>query len=337
MNPHSGTGLDVLDLLFDNRIRNMKRNALIITWVLGLLLCTQRISAQYYFYDNYAYDTPLMFEIGVSGGVMNCLTDLGGKKGIGKPFLKDLNIGKTQLNAGVYVSALYKNAIGFRLEGTFGRVTAYDSILRDVRATTGGRYERNLNFRSKITEVSLITELHPLFMFINWASRDDEPPRFSPYVAAGIGVFSFNPQGKLGNRWVDLQPLSLEGQGFAEYPNRQPYKLTQFNVPIGLGIKYELSPTFNLRAEVMHRVLFTDYLDDVSTRYINPAVFANYFSGTQLQHALALASNDRVNPGGPTGTFRKTEGGIRGNPRDRDAYFTGNIKIGMTIGRERIR
>jgi hypothetical protein len=93
----------------------MKRNALIFTWVLGLLLCTQRISAQYYFYDNYAYDTPLMFEFGVSGGFMNCLTDLGGKKGIGKPFLKDLNIGKTQMNAGVYFSALYKNAIGNKI------------------------------------------------------------------------------------------------------------------------------------------------------------------------------------------------------------------------------
>lgn len=315
----------------------MKRNALIFTWVIGCLLSTQRVSAQYYFYDNFAYDTPLMFEVGTSNGIMNCLTDLGGKKGIGKPFLKDLNMGKAQFNTGFYISALYKNAIGVRLEGTFGRVLAYDSILRDVRATTGGRYERNLHFRSRITEVALITEFHPLFMFINWPSRDAEPPRISPYIAAGVGFFSFNPQAKLGSNWVDLQPLSLEGQGFAEYPNRKPYKLTQINAPIGFGVKYELSPTFNLRWEVLHRVLFTDYLDDVSSRYINPAVFSNYFSGVQLQNALALASNDRVNPGGPTGTFRKTEGGIRGNPRDRDAYFTVNLKIGMTIGRERIR
>ena len=37
----------------------------------------------------------------------------------------------------------------------------------------------------------------------------------------GVGYFSFNPQAKLGNRWIDLQPLSTEGQGFPEYPDRK--------------------------------------------------------------------------------------------------------------------
>ncbi|MFZ4057250.1 MAG: hypothetical protein ACOYKE_03895, partial [Ferruginibacter sp.] len=61
-----------------------------------------------------------------------------------------------------------------------------------------------------------------------------------------------------------------------------------------------------------------------------------YLSGTQLQNALLLSSNDRVNPLGPTGPFRKTEGGIRGNPKDKDAFFTFNFKVGMTFGREKI-
>ncbi|MFZ4583446.1 MAG: hypothetical protein ACOYM7_12415, partial [Paludibacter sp.] len=256
----------------------MKRKPLLVALIMLLFGTVYKAEGQYYFYDKYAYDTPLMFEFGVSGGFMNCLTDLGGKRGIGKPFIKDLNIGKTQANGGIYISALYKNAIGVRLEGTFGKVTSHDSILIDVKSTTGGRYERNLNFRSKISEVSLIAEFHPLFMFIDWPGRDGEPPRWSPYLAAGIGFYGFNPQSKLGNKWVDLQPLSLEGQGFTEYPNRKPYSLAQFNVPFGVGVKYELSPTFNLRAEFMHRVLFTDYLDDVSTRYINPAVFSSYLS-----------------------------------------------------------
>ncbi|MEO5890685.1 MAG: hypothetical protein ABIQ31_10555 [Ferruginibacter sp.] len=315
----------------------MKKIWILVATAALLTAFEQRASAQYYYYDNNSYDSPLMFEIGGSFGVMNCLSDIGGRKGLGAPFVKDLNIGNSNFNGGIYLSALYKYAIGVRLEGTFGRVSAYDSILKSVKETTNGRYERNLNFRSKINEVSLIFEIHPLYIFVDWPSKDRDPPRLSPYIAGGVGFYSFNPQARLRNNWIDLQPLSLEGQGFAEYPERKPYKLTGVNIPLGLGLKYELSGNFNLRAEFLHRILSTDYLDDVSTRYINAGLFQKYFTGIKLQNALDLSRNDRVNPGGPAGEFRKTEGGIRGDPKDTDAYFTFNFKIGMTFGREKIR
>jgi hypothetical protein len=304
-----------------------------------LLVCSgYKASAQYYFYDNNHYDTPLMFEIGGSLGIMNCLTDIGGKSGLGKPFVKDLNIGNTQFNGSIYLSALYKEQFGLRLEGTFGTIKAYDSILSKVASSTSGRYERNLSFRSKISEISLVAEIYPFFIFGNYMGRDVEPPLWSPYLIGGIGFFSFNPQAKARTGdLVDLQPLSTEGQGFIEYPDRQPYKLFQINVPVGIGVKYELSHNLSLRAEFLHRILFTDYLDDVSKRYINSSYFSSYLSGTQLQNAIDLSYNDRFNPGGPTGMFRKTETGIRGNPKNNDAYFTFNIKLGLTIGREKIR
>lgn len=316
----------------------MKRIILFIAAFVLLIGYSNKATAQYYFYDNNSYDTPLMFELGASFGVMNCLTDVGGKKGIGKPFVKDLNLGNNQMNGSIYLMATYKEMIAVRLEATFGSVKAYDSILSNVKSTTSGRYERNLSFKSKISEFSVIAEFHPLFMFIDWTARDDDPPLFSPYLAAGVGFFSFNPQAKARNgEYVDLQPLSLEGQGFAEYPDRKPYKLTQMNVPIGLGVRYELSPTFNLRAEFLHRYLFTDYLDDVSTRYIDPNIFTRYFTGTQLQNARDLSSNQRNNTGTDSYIYRKSEGGIRGNPKDNDSYFTFNIKLGLTFGRERIK
>jgi hypothetical protein len=287
-----------------------------------------------------------MFELGGSVGVMNCLTDVGGRSGLGKPFVKDLNIGNNQLNGSIYFMATYKEKIAIRLEGTFGNIKAYDSILADVKSTSQGRYERNLNFRSKISEVSLIAEFHPLFIFIDWMGTDRDPPYFSPYLAAGIGYFSFNPQSKSRTgQYVDLQPLSLEGQGFAEYPDRKPYKLAQINFPVGIGVRYELGPSCNLRAEFLYRILTTDYLDDVSTRYVNNvdknnnvlsnSVFKNYFTGRQLQDAIDLSSNQRTNTGPYSYTYRKEEGGIRGNPKNNDAYFSFNIKIGFSLGREK--
>ena len=314
----------------------MKRITLLTAAIMLLFATGKKASAQYYFYDSHSFNSPLMFEFGGSVGIMNCLTDLGGKKGLGKKMAGDLNLGNNHLNGSVYFMATYKEAVALRLEGTWGAISAYDSILVNEKATTNGRYERNLNFRSKISEVALIAEFHPLFMFINWSLRDDkDPPRISPYLAVGIGYFSFNPQAKSRTgQYADLQPLSTEGQGFAEYPERKTYKLSQTNVPIGIGIRYELSSSFNLRAELLHRTLFTDYLDDVSTNYINNDVFQNYYSGQQLQDAIDLASNQRTNNGPMSSIFRKSENGIRGNPKNKDSYFTFNIKIGLTLGRE---
>ena len=292
-----------------------------------------KTNAQYYFYDNSHYDSPVIFEIGGSVALMNCLTDIGGRKGIGKKFVKDLNIGNTQMAGSLYGSVLYKNKIGVRLEGTFGQIKAYDSILKKVRSTVNGRYERNLSFRSKISEFAITTEIHPLFFFTNWENKEGDPPRFSPYIVAGIGFFSFNPQGKLGNNWVDLQPLSTEGQGFAEYPDRKVYKLSQMSYPIGMGIKYELSSMFNVRAEMVVRLTSTDYLDDASTYYVDPSVFSNHFSGNKLRNALLLS--DRGAEMDPT--HKTLIWGERGNPRNNDSYMTFNIKIGLVLGRERVK
>ena len=311
----------------------MKKLQLIVA-IIGLLYFNlHKAHAQFSWKDG---ERALWYEAGISFGVMNCLTDLGGNSGKGTPFLKDLNVGNNRLNGSLYFSGLYKYMIGLRVEGTIGQVKAYDSILKNVASTSQGRYQRNLHFKSKIHEISLVSELHLLTMFREFVLKEDRnaegPPRFSPYFLGGVGFFSFNPQAYIAGTWVDLEPLRTEGQGFAEYPDRTPYKLNQVCFPIGAGIKYEVTPAFGIRLEVLHRVLTTDYLDDVSKRYIDPRVFLKYLDGDRLRNARELISNDRLNPGGPTGTYRKTEGGIRGDPTDTDAYFTVNLKFGITLG-----
>ena len=307
----------------------MKRYALLLTLIVLMTGLTQTTSAQYYFYNDDYYDNPVLFEVGGSLNIMNSLTDIGGKKGIGGKFIKDLNIGKTSVGAGAYFSALYKNAIGIRLEGAFGKVSGSDDVLIGIDDIAKERYNRNLNYRSTITEFSILTELHPLFIFIDWAGRDADPPRLSPYFVGGVGFFTFNPQGQIGGRWVDLQPLSTEGQGFAEYPDRPVYKLKQMNIPLGLGIKYELSSLVNMRGEFVYRKLSTDYLDDVSRSYIDPTLYSNYFSGAKLENALLMNDRQLIKKAGVDGK--------RGSPVNNDSYFSFNLKFGIIIGRERIR
>lgn len=310
----------------------MKKITVTIGVILMLTLFVEKASAQYYFYDNKYYDNPLTFELGGSIAAMNCLTDLGGNKGIGKKFVKDLNLGKTSIAGSISLTAMYEYMLALRLEATFGSVSADDKILKKVAPSTSGRYERNLSFKSKITDFMLGLEIHPLYI-MGRNNEDKEPPLFSPYLLVGVGFFSFKPQAKLGDKWVDLQPLSTEGQGFAEYPDRTPYKLNQMNIPLGLGVKYDLGATLSVRAEFVYRKLNTDYLDDVSSKYYaDPTLYANYFTGAKLTNALLLNNRQyELDPGHSYNTQDE-----RGNPKNKDAFFTFNLKIGYTFGRQKI-
>lgn len=101
----------------------MKRSAVVL-WVLVSSFAASSLKAQFYYYNDRYYDSPLAFEIGGSAGLMNSLTDLGGKKGIGKSFIKDLNWKNAKPSFSVYALAMYKYAVGIRLEGTFGSIQA---------------------------------------------------------------------------------------------------------------------------------------------------------------------------------------------------------------------
>ncbi|MCY7422883.1 MAG: hypothetical protein LH478_14220 [Chitinophagaceae bacterium] len=281
-----------------------------------LLISFYSSKAQYYYYNDRYYDNDLLFEIGGSVGTMNAITDIGGQGFLSKKkYINEINGKAFNKNAGIYLGANYKQVIGVRLELTYGSVSGSDSFL--VKGTP--RFNRNLSYKSDIREISLLFEFHPLIL----KYYDDGTPSFSPYVIAGGGWFSFNPQGKLNNQWVDLQPLHLEGQGFPEFPDRKAYKLSQPNLCGGVGVRYEILPSINLRLEFIHRYLFTDYLDDVSKSYIDPALFNKYLTPFQAAQARQL-----YKPG-----IRNNKN--RGESKNTDSYFTVNFKLGMTLGRTR--
>src|SRR5690242_14316170 len=131
-------------------IKSNKTNGLMKCKVLPclffLIIATQ-VKSQSYFYTNQNYANPITFEGGISGGIMNSLTDVGGRAGRGKAGAKDLNMQVTTACAGIYIGAIYFYTIGLRLEGTLGKVQSHDSLLKDVKNTAIGRYNRNLSFR----------------------------------------------------------------------------------------------------------------------------------------------------------------------------------------------
>jgi hypothetical protein len=305
------------------------RKILVLALVCSVVF-DQPLKAQYYYYNSKLYDNPIVVELGAKFGVMNSLTDIGGKKGVGKKFIKDLNWKNAKPTYGFYALANFQDKIGLRLEASFGEVGAYDSILKSVKTSTYGRYERNLSFKSRISEIQLGLEVHPL-MFMDYG--DEDPPFISPYAVIGVGFFSFDPKAKLNGQWYSLQPLHTEGQGFAEYPDRSPYKLNQVNISAGLGVRYEINSLFNARFEINHRFLSTDYLDDASQiEYIDPTLFYNYLPANRAAIAQQLYNRTgELNPG-DIGYDPNIQ---RGNPENNDAYFTIQLKFGVTLGRQK--
>lgn len=268
-----------------------------------------------------------MVELGGTLGIMNCLTDLGGGKGPGRKFIKDINWQNFQLSPGAYLSFNVKDVLALRLETCFGNVKAYDSVLSSIKNNSHGRYYRNLNFRSKVNEYGITIEFHPL-MLKDYSNST--PPRFSPYVLAGIAKFNFNPETYFHGRWVELHPLRLEGQGFAEYKERTPYRLTATSYPVGLGLRYELNSHFILRFETVYRFTSTDYLDDVcNPAYINPSLFDSYLLPAQAAMAkqLYFRGNEIIASAQPSKDH------MRGELKNNDSYFTFSLKLGVLLNR----
>lgn len=278
-----------------------------------LLLLTKNSYSQFYYYNDKYYDKDLIWEVGASYGIMNCVTDVGVKNP--SAFLPSwVQWKNSKGNGSFYIGVNYKDIVGGRLEFTMGKIAGADSM--------GKHVDRNLSFRSDISEIALIGEVYPF----NFKYKENGLSRFSPYLMAGIGWFSFNPQAYYQGRWYDLQPLRTGGQGFKEViPNTDPYKLSQVNVPVGVGLKYEISNMFNARFEILYRFLFTDYLDDASGLSPDPSVFDLYF--TPQKATIAKALSDRSSAG---------TGVLRGSQKFNDHYFNINFKLGITLGRQKI-
>ncbi len=194
---------------------------------------------------------------------------------------------------------------------TFGKVSGDDKL--NNRNT-----QRNLNFTSSITEGHIAGEYYILNPYEH---------SLSPYLFAGVAVYHFNPytHDSAGNKFF-LPPLSTEGEGF--YQNRKNYGLTQFAIPFGGGIKFSVSENFRIGLEGGMRKLFTDYLDDVSTTYVDQNLLLNNRGAKAVE--LAFRGGELKN-----GSTYPLDGVQRGGSKKDWYYFTGltaSFRLGGNSG-----
>ena len=238
----------------------------------------------------------------------------------GSNYLGDLNdklFKKTKPAIGLSLNYEVSDRFLVRSGFTFGKLEGGDQF-------SGSEFlkqNRNLRFKSSLTEFSLIGEL-TVFNLYNI--------RWSPYAFAGIAVFYFNPYVQDSGTKTFLQPLSTEGQGLPSN-NQSPYKLTQFAIPFGGGVKFNLDDNIRLGLEVGLRRLFTDYLDDVSGFYADETELFNAKGPT----AVRLSYRGDEVPGEASGypdNGYAAKGAERGNPKTKDWYYFTGLHLTFRLG-----
>jgi hypothetical protein len=275
--------------------------------------------------------TYLSFNFGLS----NYLGDIGANSSLSDQFLKNNHFTNQTFMYGISLTKNWREAVGLRFSYHAGKVAGSDSDVpyKDPNDVSYDIYKRNLDFTTKLSEWSAMIEIYP-FKILN-RKKGLFQSALQPYGLLGIGRFTFNPQGSYYDEisqdyvLVDLAPLKTEGQGMLEYADRKPYQLTQTNIPFGVGINYLLGAKTSMSFEFVGRKLFTDYLDDVSTTYIDPSVYRNYFSGEDLEIAQLMTNKSAIiDPNQPYGV-----GGQRGNSKNNDFYYSFNIKLNIQINK----
>jgi Domain of unknown function (DUF6089) len=199
------------------------------------------------------------------------------------------------------------------------------------------RYQRNLSFRNRLKELSIVAYFD---LFENQSTYISRVP-WTPYIFLGASAFISNPQGQapatdlMGNKlaeggsWVDLRPLQTEGKN---------YGLVQFAIPFGAGARFRINEVMDLWADIGFRYTFTDYLDDLSGNYVALASLKS-----PLAQAMAYRTNELSGNPGPDATASGVAGvsvkpgygnagDQRGSSHSRDIFMVTSIRLTYILG-----
>lgn len=169
----------------------------------------------------------------------------------------------------------------------------------DAKSKNTSQQTRNLNFQTNLFEWELGAQYNIFNLNYKW---------WTPYVFAGGALYHIKPFTADDNgAKVFLQPFSTEGQGFV--PGKKAYNSTQFAIPFGIGAEYLLTEDLRIGLEIGYRKTFTDYIDDVSSSYVDQAALL----AARGPQAVALAYRGNA-------TY-PAAGELRGREKNKDAYY----------------
>lgn len=237
-------------------------------------------------------------------------------------YFGDLNtrarLNTAKLAGTIFFRKNFGNYIALRLGASFAQLGYSDQY----NTHNQYMYSRNLSFNSKIWEVTLQGD----FNFFRFMPGEPEYS-FTPYITFGAGVFNYDPYAYLRGEKIFLRPLGTEGQGSTDprYAGRKQYSSMGICIPFGGGVKYSFNERINIGFEVLHRFTNTDYLDDVSTIYVDPAIFPLNPDGSTSNAQLLYDRSYEL--GEPIGLINRQ----RGNSKQKDQFVTAMFHITFNL------
>jgi len=240
----------------------------------------------------------------------------------------------------------------------YGTLKGSDFSSADPEDAQNGkyRYYRNLSFRNRIKEFSVVAVYDLFENQTTYMSR----PNWTPFVFAGLAVFHHNPQALApatglngeplaeAGEWVNLRPLGTEGQ-YAKLESTdqnygiKPYNLIQLSIPMGVGVRFKLHDVVDFSAELGFRYLFTDYIDDVSRNYVDLGIL-----DSELARALSYRGNELTIPDVPRTPVTARNGETyllingygyeyrsnnRGRSENKDIFMVTTFRISYIVGK----
>ncbi|MDW3192867.1 MAG: DUF6089 family protein [Cytophagales bacterium] len=115
--------------------------------------------------------------------------------------------------------------------------------------------QRNLSFFSRNVEANL----QGIFFLRKYRGDYHKRWAFDPYMGLGVGVTTYSPTAELDSVTYKLRELETEGVEYGQFA---------LVLPLTFGVKMRFNEFVNFNMELGYRYAFTDYLDDVSTVFI---------------------------------------------------------------------
>ena len=296
------------------------------------------------------YGSNKMFEsIGITFNSLNYYGDLSPA-----PERISTDLSLTKPGIGLLFGKKVSPILSLRATFLYGTLSGSDRKSADKNDPNNGiyRYRRNLSFRNRIVEFSFVG----MFDFKRNDGFYTDREKWIPYTFVGIGLIRHNPQAIApdkdlnGNplpnagQWVDLKGLGTEGQ-YAKLSDKdanhgiKPYSRIQPVIPFGLGIRMKINEQLDASAEIGFRLLFTDYVDDLSRNYVDLGAL-----DSDLARAMSYRTNEFMPP---TYTYtsekdgnvysvvqgygHEHKGNVRGNKKDNDFYTTFSLQLSYII------
>lgn len=237
--------------------------------------------------------TAQRIELGVTLGAVNYVGDVA----------PTMVLKETRPTGGIFARYNFNHTWAFALHANQLRIGGSDANFENLKS-------RNVQFRTDITEVAGVFEFN---YFKYGAGVLDE--HFTPYVFWGLGAAYYNPQGMYNGNWYSLREYQTEGKA---------YSGVTVVMPMGFGLKWMPSKKMSFECSVGFRKTYSDYLDDVSDKYLD--------INTQLETKGPIGAGLADPSIAPNAASYKNKKGLqRGNPDFNDFYFTANLTVTYRI------